>query len=167
MWQAQQGSSLVLRMHWELSPSGRGNPRNKLGLSFRVSQKRILGAKGPLICKTQAVCLTWGLSRLPKLEGALVWKMDYVLKIKSPFMWIIHFFSPFLELPMKHLVPFWLKTFKLHFLCTGGLDRAEYSQPMTGNNLSEYPGADPSFLPSSKYVPKSPDLFLLKWKGIW
>lgn len=56
--QAQQGRSPVLRLQLGLSPSGRLRARHKPGHSFRVSQKWIFWVRGPLICKTQTVCLT-------------------------------------------------------------------------------------------------------------
>lgn len=102
--QAQQGLSHLLGLPLKPPPLGSVPARNRPGVSFRVAGKWILWVKGPLICKTQAVCLTWGLSRLPRLEGALEWKMVCVLKIKGPFIQKMQFvgfffFSPFFFFP--------------------------------------------------------------------
>ena len=130
--------------------------RNRPGISFRVSRKWILWVKGSLICKTQAVCLTCGLSRLPRFAGALVWKKTVcVLKIKGPFIQKMRFLSPFLKFPMKHLVPSWLKTYKPPFLCIDGLSYTTHSQPLGR--------MEPQCILSAPSFKTSPPLLLPIW----
>lgn len=82
-------------------------------------------------------------------------KMVCVLKIKGPFIQKMQFFSSFLKLPMKHLVPFWLKTYKPPFLCIDGLGYTVHSQPPRSR--------EPQWILSAPSFKTSPPLLLPIW----